>query len=107
MELTIEQTEETLNLIKKHVNEKGNCRVGWAMSQIAGQKFENSLHNMEKVANRIISTGKYLKEPSMQKPGDLNILKNPQYRLTQFNTITVVINIIIAIISAVLLYIGE
>lgn len=34
----------------------------------------------------------------MQYPGDINILKNPQYKLTMFNKWTVILNIILTII---------
>ncbi len=81
MELTQEQFDKTLLTIKEEINRatSGNCRVGWALKISAGQQFEKSKHNIEKIANSIIQTGEYIKEPSLQAVKDFNILKNPAY----------------------------
>jgi hypothetical protein len=99
MELTKDEQGKIICFIKNHIREKGNCRVGVALKEIVGKEYENSIHNIEKIANTIIESGKYVKEPSLQKPGDLNIYKNPQYKLTKFNIWTVIINILIALLS--------
>src|ERR1044071_3419771 len=73
LELTNEQRSKVISLIKRHISEHGNCRVGWALRQVAGEKFENSIHNKEKIANRIIQSGEYIKEESAQAEKDWNI----------------------------------
>ena len=98
MELTQDQKFKVIQLIKIHIKEEGNCRVGWAIKIVTGEKFEHSIHNIEKIANTLIQSGKYLKEISKQKENDYNIFKNPQYKLRRFNIITVIINIILTII---------
>jgi len=50
------------------------------MKEVLGDDFDKSTHNMEKIANGIIATGEYIKEPSKQEPWDYNILKNPNYK---------------------------
>lgn len=99
MEITDKQKHDTITYIKEHIKEKGNCRVGHALKETVGEKFENSIHNIEKIANTVIESGKYLKEDSKQKPSDINIRKNPDYSLKQFNKGTVIFNIILALIN--------
>jgi hypothetical protein len=100
LELTHEQRTGVITLIKDHIAEHGNCRIGWAMREVAGEKFEKSIHLKEKIANTIIQSGEYIKEESAQADKDWNILVNPQYKLVQFNKWTVIINIILCIITA-------
>jgi hypothetical protein len=101
LELTGEQRSKVISLIKRIVAEQGNCRVGWALREIAGEKFENSIHLKEKIANTIRQSGKYIKEESAVAEKDWNILLNPQYKLFQFNKRTVIINVILSIITAI------
>jgi len=105
MELSKNQTDNVIRLIKFHIEEKGNCRVGWAPRENAGVEFEKSIHNIEKIANKIIESGRYLKEDSKQCIGDVNIRKNPDFKLRKFNKQTVVINILISVINlGILIY---
>jgi hypothetical protein len=100
LSLNDQQRKNILLKIKDHIEKEGNCRVGWAINQIMKQKkYEESIHIIEKIANTIIQSGEYIKEPSLQVKNDFNILKNPQYRLTQINKRTVIINTIIAILT--------
>ena len=102
LELTVEQRSEVIRLIKRHIPEKGYCRVGWAMREVAGRECEKSIHLKEGIANTIIQSGEYIKEESaVAADKDWNILINPQYKLVQFNKRTVMINVILSIISAV------
>ena len=101
LELTVEQRSEVIRLIKRHIPEKGYCRVGWAMREVAGRECEKSIHLKEGIANTIIQSGEYIKEESAVADKDWNILINPQYKLVQFNKRTVMINVILSIISAV------
>ena len=39
LSLTNEQRSKVISLIKNHVAEHGNCRVGWAMREVAGEPF--------------------------------------------------------------------
>jgi len=108
MEISDKQAIEIIALIKSHIEEKGNCRVGWAIKQIAGDKFEKSIHILEKVANTIIQSGEYIKEHSLQRQGDFNILKNPFYKKeswtvkhpVKFELLKALINAIISILVA-------
>jgi len=102
LELTKEQRSKVAKLIKDHIAQHGNCRVGWALRGGAGAEFENSIHIREKIANTVIQSGKYSKEDSAQVRGDWNIFINPQYKIVRFNIATVIINIIIAITAIVL-----
>jgi hypothetical protein len=101
LELAAEERSKVISLIKRHVVEQGNCRVGWALREIAGPQFEKSIHLKEKIANVMIQSGEYIKEESGVAEKDWNILINPQYKLVQFNKRTVMINVILSIISAV------
>jgi hypothetical protein len=102
LELTGEQRSEVIRLMKRLIAEKGYCRVGWAMREVAGREFEKSIHLKEGIANTIIRSGEYIKEESAAVTDkDWNILINPQYKLVQFNKRTVMINVILSIISAV------
>ena len=101
LELTGEQRSKVIRLIEDHVAEQGNCRVGWAIGKIAGEKFGKSIHLKEKIANIMIQRGEYIKEESAVAENDWNILINPQYKLVRFNKRTVMINVILSIISAV------
>lgn len=101
LELTGEQRSKIISLIKRHVAEHGNCRVGWAIGQVAGEKFGNSVHLKEKIVNTIIQSGKYIKEQSGVRPNDnWNILINPQYRPFPFNKWTAIIGLILGVVGA-------
>lgn len=100
LELTREQRSEVIALIKRHVAEQGNCRVGWAIGQIAGSKFGNSVHLKEKIANTSIQSGRYVKEPAGVGDKDWNILFNPQYKPFPFNKWTVIISLVLGVIGA-------
>lgn len=106
LELNKEQREKIFALIKDVIKELGNCRVGWAIKEVAGKEFEKSLHNIEKIANTIIQSGEYIKEPSLQVTNDFNILKNSQYKLTQINKCSVIINTIIAFLTLIAMIIS-
>ena len=80
LELTHEQRTGVITLIKDHIAEHGNCRIGWAMRKVAGEKFEKSIHLKEKIANTIIQSGEYIKEESAVAEKDWNILINSQYK---------------------------
>jgi len=99
LEPTGEQRSKVISLIKRHISEQGNCRVGWALRQVAGEKFENSIHLKEKIANTMIQSGKYIKEESAQPEKDWNILVNPQYKMTQLQKWAVIISLILGIIG--------
>jgi len=77
--LNTKQRESIFNIIKNEIRKKGYCRVGWAVREVAGENYEKSIHNLEGIANTIIQTGEYIKEYSLQVPGDINIRKNPDY----------------------------
>lgn len=95
MEITAEQRNEILELIKRHILEKGNCRVGWAIEQIAGESFARSIHWKEKIANTIIQSGKYSKEPSQQVSNDWNIYLSPGHdRITRMDKLNLSFNIL-------------
>ncbi|GAB6283621.1 MAG: hypothetical protein STSR0008_24050 [Ignavibacterium sp.] len=97
-----EQRDKILQLIKGHINEHGNCRVGWAIKEIAGQKYEKSIHNLEKIANTIIQSGEYIKESSKQVEGDWNILINPQYKKdTWINKHPIMFEVVKSLITAI------
>jgi hypothetical protein len=49
LELTHEQRTGVITLIKDHIAEHGNCRIGWAMREVAGEKFEKSIHLKERL----------------------------------------------------------
>lgn len=85
MELTQEQFDKTIQEIKREINKptSGNCRVGYALKISAGQQFEKSRHNIEKIANSIILERAYIRQPSLQVIGDVNILRNPEYKKQQ------------------------
>ena len=106
MELTNNQRTNIIHLIKTHIKEKGNCRVGWAIKNIAGNEFGESVHNIEKIANTLIQSGRYIKEPSGVQENDWNIFVNPQYKLYRFNKTTVIINILLTIIVILLTLFG-
>ena len=99
LELTAEQRSEVIRLIKRHIAEKGYCRVGWAIREVAGREFEKSIQLKEGIANTIIQSGEYIKEESAVADKDWNILINPQYKLVKFNKRTVMINVILSILS--------
>ena len=99
MELTNEQKNKIEFLIKSHISQKGSCRVGWAVKIIAGENFEKSIHNLEKIANLLIQSGAYIKEPSAQSPKDWNILKNPEFKIWRLNKISIIINLIFTLIT--------
>ncbi|GAB6283254.1 MAG: hypothetical protein STSR0008_20140 [Ignavibacterium sp.] len=97
-----EQRDKILQLIKEHINEHGNCRVGWAIKEIAGQKYERSIPNREKIANTIIQSGEYIKEPSKQVEGDWNILINPQYiKVAWINKHPIMFEVVKGLITAI------
>ena len=96
MEISEKQRKEVLSVIKKEVKRSGNCRVGWALKQVAEPKYEKSIHIKEKIANSIIGL-KYSKEESKQAKDDFNIFINPNYKSTLFNKWTVIINLIITL----------
>jgi hypothetical protein len=100
LELTGEQRSKVIRLIKRHIPEKGTCRVGWAIGQVAGEKFGNSVHLKEGIANTIIQSGKYIKEESAVAEKDWNILLNSQYKPFPFNKWTGIIGLIIGVIAA-------
>ena len=102
MELSDEQRKKTIKFIKQYVKTKSNCRVGWALKQVAGYKYEKSTHNIEKIANAIIRSKKYIKEKPLDDKNDFNILINPEYRAMRFNQGTIIINLIIVLIMAIL-----
>ncbi len=100
LELTGEQRSKVIRLIKRHIAEKGNCRVGWAMREVAGREFEKSIHLKEGIANTIIQSGKYIKEESAVAEKDWNILLNSQYKPFPFNKWTGIIGLIIGVLGA-------
>jgi hypothetical protein len=97
LDLTKEQRSKVISLIKNHVAEHGNCRIGWAMREVAGEQFEKSIHLKEKIANTITQTGKYRKEASAQVGDDWNIFIDPQYGQLQFSKWTSIIAILISL----------
>jgi len=84
MDLASVEFNKVLEEIKEHIKleNKHTCRVGWAVVKIAGQKFEKSYHNFDKIANAMIESGEYAKERPSGNEKDWNIFKNPQYKLT-------------------------
>ena len=80
LQLTGEQRGKVISLITRHISEQGNCRVGWAIGEVAGKEFGKSIHLKEKIANIMIQSGEYIKEESAIADKDWNILINPQYK---------------------------
>lgn len=102
MEITKDQKEKVIKLIKEHAAENGSCRVGWAIKKEIGKDFEKSIHNIEKISNTIIKSNKYIKEPSAEVENDWNILINPNHKTIIFNRNTVILNIILTLIVILL-----
>jgi hypothetical protein len=78
MNLTSKQKNEIIQYIKEFVEKEGSIRVGYAIVQKTEQKVAK--HEIEKIANTIIQSGEYLKEPAAKDYFDINIFKNPDYK---------------------------
>jgi hypothetical protein len=102
LELIKAQRNKVITLIKNHVAEHGNCRVGWALHEIAGEPFEKSIHVKEKIANTITQNGKYKKEASAQVSEDWNIFIDPQYGHVQFSKWISILAILISLSALIL-----
>lgn len=103
LSLTEQQRKDILLKIKNNIEKEGNCRVGWAIRQITKEeKYERSPHIIEKIANTIIQSNEYIKEPSKQSPIDFNILRNPQYKKeTWINKPPIMFEVLKSFITAV------
>jgi|SRR5690606_29649076 len=103
LSLTEQQRKDILLKIKNNIEKEGNCRVGWAIRQITKEeKYERSPHIIEKIANTIIQSNEYIKEPSKQSPIDFNILRNPQYKKeTWINKHPIMFEVLKSFITAV------
>jgi len=78
MEYNQVDAEKIVYLIKGHVDNYDNCRVGWACEEVLKQKQQNHYHN--KISAKVIQDQRYIRERDNQWPNDWNILKNPNYK---------------------------
>jgi hypothetical protein len=100
LSLDKEQKRKVIRCIKKEIKDNSNCRVGWALKKEIGLEYETSYHILDKIANTMIKSVRYLKErPTEPKyKMDWNIYYNSKFKLTVFNICTVIINIILTIV---------
>lgn len=93
------QRKEIVKLIKDHIKEEKNCRVGWAAKEIVGTEVQ--FHILDKISAEIIENLKYTRDPANANfQYDWNIRYNPLFRTSVINTILTAISVIAAIVSA-------
>jgi hypothetical protein len=80
--MTKEEKNTIIERCIEHIDNHGSVRIGWAVEQIVMEKQQN--HVLDKIANTIIQTGEYVKEPSRRFKFDWNIYRNPNYKKTNW-----------------------
>ena len=101
--ITNDQRNLILELIKTHVKQEKNCRVGWAVKEIIGEDVE--YHLLDKLSSDLIESTRYTRDtanPNFEY--DWNIRKNPNFYLSRINLIASVISVLAAIVSAYYAY---
>ena len=88
-----ESKKKILKILKEHVKENDNCRVGFAVEQVLG-RTEN--HIIQKVSAAFTKSGKYSRQLSEVHRGDYDVFRNSSYRNQLLH------DFIVAVISAAL-----
>jgi hypothetical protein len=77
--MTNEEKQQIIDLMKRHIDENDNVRVGWAAEHILKSKQQN--HILDKLSAAITKTNEYIREPANPNFAyDWNIRKNPTYK---------------------------
>ena len=76
LELSKPEIQKVVKFIKEHIEEKHNCRVGYALKEVMGANYEKSFHNIEKVGYACIQDSKYTKSTPIEFEWDMSIHKS-------------------------------
>ena len=79
IQLTPDEKDRIAKKIKSYLSDNPNCRVGWAVEIVTGQKIPTTPANLNAISATVILDRRYKRDRSVVPSDDWDITLNPDF----------------------------